>query len=352
MSSMLEQAIVDADALREAALKNAEDMIVEKYSNQIKEAVEALLEQPELPLEDEEAMGLEDPTMDPELALDAPEESEEDSVLKDMPVVTVDGEKLCPCPEEEDEVEVDFNELTQMKDEEGDLEPEESHEGLAADILGDEIPEEDPRALQEEVENEDQEIDLNEDLLSSLLEELVVDIEPTPSGWGNNGVPTAQLEQAQEQILAKAQDTKAKEELEAMKKALEDLKLENQTFDKEKQEMKEVIYILRDKLNESSLSNAKLLYTNKILISDSLNERQKNKIVEAISETETVEEAKVIYETLQNAVGSTKTKKQPQSLSEAVKNSSAGLLLHGRNQEAKKKDDPSLSRWKILAGLT
>ena len=38
MSNMLEQAIVDAAALREAALKNAEQSIIEKYAPQIKEA--------------------------------------------------------------------------------------------------------------------------------------------------------------------------------------------------------------------------------------------------------------------------------------------------------------------------
>ena len=44
MSSMLEQAIVDAQALREAALKNAEQSVVEKYAPEIKAAVESLLE--------------------------------------------------------------------------------------------------------------------------------------------------------------------------------------------------------------------------------------------------------------------------------------------------------------------
>ena len=44
MSSMLEQAIVDAQALREAALKNAEQALIEKFTPQIKEAVESLLE--------------------------------------------------------------------------------------------------------------------------------------------------------------------------------------------------------------------------------------------------------------------------------------------------------------------
>ena len=44
MSNMLEQAIADAAALREQAIKNAEQSVIEKYSHQIKEAVEQMLE--------------------------------------------------------------------------------------------------------------------------------------------------------------------------------------------------------------------------------------------------------------------------------------------------------------------
>ena len=44
MSSMLEQAIIDAKALKEAALKNAEQAVIDKYSSEIKSAVEELLE--------------------------------------------------------------------------------------------------------------------------------------------------------------------------------------------------------------------------------------------------------------------------------------------------------------------
>ena len=36
MSSMLEQAIVDAKALKEAALKNAEQAVIDKYSLKLK----------------------------------------------------------------------------------------------------------------------------------------------------------------------------------------------------------------------------------------------------------------------------------------------------------------------------
>jgi ribosomal protein S17E len=44
MSNMLKQAIADAAALREQAIKNAEQSVIEKYSQQIKEAVDQMLE--------------------------------------------------------------------------------------------------------------------------------------------------------------------------------------------------------------------------------------------------------------------------------------------------------------------
>ena len=45
MSSLLEEAIVDAKALKEAALKNAENAVLEKYSGEVKDALTTLLEQ-------------------------------------------------------------------------------------------------------------------------------------------------------------------------------------------------------------------------------------------------------------------------------------------------------------------
>ena len=47
MSSLLEEAIVDAKALKEAALKNAENAVLEKYSTEVKGALATLLEQEE-----------------------------------------------------------------------------------------------------------------------------------------------------------------------------------------------------------------------------------------------------------------------------------------------------------------
>ena len=48
MSNLLKEAIVDAQALKEAALKNAEAAIIDKYSDEVKQTIETLLEQDEL----------------------------------------------------------------------------------------------------------------------------------------------------------------------------------------------------------------------------------------------------------------------------------------------------------------
>lgn len=48
MSDLLQQAIVDATALKEAAIKNAENTLIEKYSQEFKDTVQKLLEQEEV----------------------------------------------------------------------------------------------------------------------------------------------------------------------------------------------------------------------------------------------------------------------------------------------------------------
>ena len=82
---------------------------------------------------------------------------------------------------------------------------------------------------------------------------------------------------------------------------------------------------MKDNLEEVNLSNARLVYTNRVLNSGSLNERQKSKIVEALSKSRTVEEVKVIYETLQSTVGTASNKRTPESLSEAISRKSTTL---------------------------
>ena len=363
MSSMLEQAIIDAEALREVALKNAEAAIIDKYSDQIKEAVETLLEQPgEDPVADffgDEEGGLPgEPPGDPGAS---------DPVVDGMPLASHDGEELCGCPDNAEEggpdayVELDLDALARKVEDtlgpESDLE---SREQMAADVANIGGP------LEEDVELDSS---LLEELVEELTETLKVDIKPEKSGWA--GTPESELEEAAEELLAREQDTEIKEENEELRKAVEKLEEQtgklnqsnaklNKTLTKNKskieqhqqneQKLVQLVEALREKVEESSILNARLLYTNKALTSASLNERQKNTIAEALSNAKSVEEAKTIFETLQSTVGST-YKKQPKSLSEAVNKTSSTILLAASERKTEKNDDPDSERWRALAGI-
>ena len=106
-----------------------------------------------------------------------------------------------------------------------------------------------------------------------------------------------------------------------------------------------------EKLLESRFLNYKLLYTNKALTDASLNERQKNKIAESISNARTAEEVKLLYETLKSTMRDGTSSSSPKSLSEAVERRSSSLLLKASRAEAPKQNDYA-ERMKKLAGLT
>jgi len=100
-------------------------------------------------------------------------------------------------------------------------------------------------------------------------------------------------------------------------------------------------------VQDVNLSNARLLYTNRTLGNTSLNERQKQRIVEAISKAASVEEAKTIHETLQSTVAAP-LKRGPQSLSEAI-NRPTSVIRASRKEEPKA--DPFTARMRKLAGI-
>jgi len=93
------------------------------------------------------------------------------------------------------------------------------------------------------------------------------------------------------------------------------------------------------------------LYINKALENPSLNERQRRKVVEAISIAESPKEAKVIYETLQSTVGTTDKKPLPKSLSEAVNRSPSLILNSRRNKKESNDRDIFSERLQRLAGI-
>ena len=376
MSKMLQEAIVDAEALKEAALRNAEMAIIEKYEAEIKDAVSTLLE--EAP-EDEFALGGDEMGM----------ESDED-IADDLLPAAADGEELCACPDVDGpdggKVELDLDQLIATANAEAGAEEEmETGMGLAGgDMALEEEIDIDESVLAKLIEelttegemspalakyqkkqaeadsddDEDPELQADDDAPgegrhASVKEELTVDVSPQSNGWA--GVTEAELERAVEEAVAAAQDSELAEENEELRKSIKELEEQVQRYSnrvvslkEDRDKIKDVALRMRDHVDGVNVQNARLLYTNQVLTSDSLNERQKDQIVEAISKADSVDEAKVIFNTLQSAVG-TNNNKAPKSLSEVVERRSS-TLPRAQVSEAKKLD-PVSDRMKLLAGI-
>lgn len=332
MSSMLDQAIVDAKALKEAAIKSAESTIIEKYSQEIREAVDTMLGQEEVLVEED--------------------------MVGNIPMAASDV-SAAPIGGGEEVVELDFAELEQMIDQElaGEVDSDEmeDHEEVADEVVPDEenLQENDEIDLTSLFEYEDEEINLDEEAVKELAEKLTLDFEPEKSGW--LGTPASQVDDAHEEYKAlEAHAEEAEMEVGKLRESVETLEAEKKELQESLEKLQAktkhfegVALKLKDALNETSVQNAKLLYTNETLISDSLNGRQKAKLVEAISNAKSVEEAKVIFETLQSTVSGTK-KESPKTLSEAVSRKST---LLPQTNEAKQPVDPRIDRMRRLAGL-
>ena len=334
MSDMLKQAIIDANALKEAAIKNAETLVIEKYSNEIKDTIDKLLSE-------QEGAGAEaSATIEPTTS----------SVVNDLPSsVTNDNDDI---------VSIDLSALAKQIDADDAEEPQGSEmrdrDDIATDIGTDAEADlgADLDALEEEIEFDEQE--LKEVIQSLIDEEVTVDIEPQKDGYLET--PTSQIQDAVEEAEAAAahldedEEETVDEEKEELKEAISTLQKSFEVLAKTNKKYEEVIVSLKESLDEMGVQNARLLYSNRALTSNSLNGRQKSKIVEAISKAKNVEEAKVIFETLQGTVGGeAKTKTStPNSLTEAVARRSSTLVSH---TDEKPQADPRLDRMKRLAGL-
>lgn len=384
MSSLLEQAIVDAKALKEAALKNAEATIIDKYSEEVKSTLGRLLEQDDLDGimgdlgGDEPSLEAED-TMQEEVDADEIAEGVPDAFTEDiaefgdttegdLTEVTIDFAELAEALKslrEEVEGEDTLEEVSCLDDddeptpivEEEDMDEEiEIDEGsimeMVASMLSDDPAAEEEadadaieKAGLEEADEDNLYEEISDGLLDAIAEKLTVDMGASLSGWA--GRSSEDTKHQMELELAKRRSTDMEEELDALKQAQEALVFENKKLKETLVNYKSVVGSLKENVQDVNLSNARLLYTNRVLGNTSLNERQKQRIVEAISKAGSVEEAKTIHETLQSTVQAG-PRISPKSLNEAI-NRPSSIIRASRKEEPQV--DPFSVRMRKLAGI-
>ena len=356
MSSLLEQAIIDATALKEAALKNAEAQVLEKYSTDVKEALRSLLEQEEgftEPSATEATGAATSPVgMGGDQAMGGGA-----NVRNQAPSAFRDGQKLCACPEDKEQVTIDLNlsDIEDMANEAG-----VPIGGNMPTSLGP-TPGAEPVGLQEEYE-------VNKEELLDIYEKLTVDARNVPYGNIEYPANSLEVEYAKDVSLAKKAQFAAEEEAAEVVQENNKLTKENKLLTRKLDSLQEklvkiseiaealanrveeyesAVSTLKERLDSLTVSNAKLLYKNKVLNSNSLNERQKDRIVEALSNAQSADEAKTIYQTLQSTVASNDKVTAPKSLSEAI-NRTSSIIMQTRQNDA---PPPVIERMQRLAGI-
>jgi len=333
MSSMLEQAIIDAQTLREAAIKNAETAVVEKYSDEVREAVSNLLEQEDdLGLD----LGLED-TDTAETPAEASPETEE--VVDQAPAAHL---------AEDETVVIDLDDIGATLEKELASGEASEDDGVSRDEMMDslELDTEEEPANRPDQELEE-ELDLDEGELVDLFKEiLAVDV---PQGDIDMALEEAPEEELTQDELQETPPTDGmnKEDVEELQAELEK---ENDELKEQVAKLTETLNVAKETFEKLNLHNARLLYANRVLSDSSLNEQQKSKIAEMVDKARSVEEAKLVFETLQKTMATTK-KVAPQSLSEAVSKSSSVILGGNRRDESTTESNPTTNRWATLAGL-
>ena len=334
MSKMLEEAIVDAKALREAAIKDAENIVIEKYSDEVRLAVQSILEQEEEEISEQE--------MDMDMGM---EMEEEPDIMDDIP--------MAHNPEDEDEVVVlDLDQIIAAAEADEGVE-DENFEVDALDIADEvDVPMDSGPDMEMDMDDmpgnrDDEEMELDEESLVDMFKEmLVVDIDKEYLDEAEADVEEEKEEEQEEEYVSSPRtDGMDPKDIEAHRR----MTAQVESLNNENQELKNILVKVKDRLEEVNLSNARLLYANRVLQDTSLNEQQKNKIVDIVSDARTVEEAKMVFETLQKTMAGTKGS-APQSLSEAVSRKSS-VILTGRRKEETTDNNPVTNRWATLAGI-
>lgn len=384
MSSLLEQAIIDAKLLRETARRNAEAALIDEYADEIKKNMDAMLEQDDLGLGalgdtgdlgalggSDDSGGMDLPPLSSDMAPPAGQEPSKEvkTVINKVPPAYLGGDNLQEVEinldsiiEKIDSLEKDLNmKSPDFSDAAHEAKPHSNLEKVPSGGL-EEAQSVDEACHEEEEEESLEEYSVNgeEEEEESLEEELTIDLQNVSPG----GINANEMELKKQYNVIKAleaQNELVNEELAQKYSELDSMqvKLETalnrlkETREKLKKSvelnstLKEGFQLLTKKVNEVNLLNSRLLYTNKVLGNDSLNERQKKQIAESISKAKTVDEAKTIYETLQRSVDTIVEKRSvPKSLTEAINKAPSAFLPRVNNAI-----DPNVDRWQRIAGI-
>ena len=290
---LLKEAIADAKAIKETALANAKAALEEAFQPKLQSMLSAKIQR-EMEEEDEDLVDVEEPV-----------EEQDDEENDDLDLESI-------IHELEDELE----------DEEEDEELEEP------------VEEQDDEELDIEIEDDEEEpVEEQDD------EELDIEIE----------------DDEEEPVEEQEEDDEV--DLSDILEPVEEEDDEEEDVDQLKNDLGEAyktIKIMRKKINEVNLLNAKLLFANKLFKNFELNEQRKVKVIETLDRAKSVREVKLVYATLAESYkAGLMKKKSPSQSVKSLTESLASKVVAGTKPKKQilTENDDIVDRFKKLAGI-
>jgi len=377
-NKLLKEAIADAEAVRQTAIENAKLSLEETFTPQIKSMLSRRLraeaEGMEHDAEEKDVETKEAPEAEKEAPKAAPVASAEPKMetAKELPFQDGEAEGSSEMPADssdigagdnkepsdasfdsadddmsgEDAGESDTDWYDDWSDADFDL--DEVIKELEADLKEVSHDEEEKEEMKEEVEGEEHEEEKEDEKEEEMADEAYPaenpeagvakpEIPAKSSDIGTEAAHTAadvntfvtepsdvNKMEGEEMGMEKGHEEEGEEELD-LEAILAELEAEDEkhkassekmaTLEKELAEYRQAVKLLRGKLHEVNLLNAKLLYTNKIFRKEGLTTEQKVMVVENFDRATTVREIKMVYtvlvETLTSAAKAVKATKAP-----------------------------------------
>ena len=346
---LLKEAIADAKAVKETAIANAKAALEESFGPFLTQTLATkLMEMDNEELKEAEEMDYLEETLDEDYAEDQPESKEKahhipatkEAKEKDGVEETMDLEELLKeldaMSTEEEPIKETIND-PKTPTAHGNV-PEAKEVNMDVDADSDGIPDEmDADVNIEEMSTED---------LEAFIKEVIADM-----------VKDGELEAGHED-MGEEKDEKGGEGKEDEKEMdmdeLDEMGMYSEEKDEKMEEMKKeleeaynALKTIKAELHEVNLFNAKLLYTNKIFRAKNLSENQKVKVLAAFDKAASINEAKLVFETLSEGLN-----QQPKApVNESLLRGAASKVTGVAPKKPILEVNDQFSRWQLLAGI-
>jgi hypothetical protein len=372
-NKLLKEAIADAEAVRQTAIENAKLSLEETFTPQIKSMLsrrlraeaegmehdeeEKEMEKKEAPEAEKHEAPAAEKKVETEAATETPFQDGEPEGSSEMPADSSDigaGDNKEPSDASFDSADDDMSgedageSDTDWYDDwsDADFDLDEVIKELEADLKEVSHDEEEKEEMKEEVEGEEHEEEKEDEKEEEMADEAYPAEDPEAgvakpeipaksSDIGTEAAHTAadvntfvtepsDVNKMEGEEMEKGHEEEGEEELD-LEAILAELEAEDEkhkassekmaSLEKELAEYRQAVKLLRGKLHEVNLLNAKLLYTNKIFRKEGLTTEQKVMVVENFDRATTVREIKMVYtvlvETLTSAAKVVKATKAP-----------------------------------------